>query len=103
MDSVSPQNGKIGIRIVTDQCRMTALTVGERDDDLRCAMHDVAVGEDESVRCEQEARAAARAFTSASLRSLTMLTHLDMCHRGTCSLRRLDNGVRIGIKQLGIM
>src|SRR5262249_16190199 len=103
MDSISPQNGKIGVRIVANQCRMTALAVGERDDDFSCAMHDVAVGKDESVGCQQKPRAAAHASRPGGRGSRTMLPHLNRGNRGTCTLRRLDYGVQIGIKQLGIV
>ena len=80
------EDGQVRVRIVADDVGAKRTAVGERDDDLRRTRHDVAVREDEAVRGEEEARAAAAA-------------DIDLRDGGADDLHRLNDGARVRVEQ----
>jgi hypothetical protein len=84
------KNGKISVSIVTDLVCFVPLPLGQRHFNLRCTLNDVAVGQNETVGSEYEART--RTATTA------LLLHLDLDDRRTYSFRRRNDSFRIGIK-----
>ena len=74
---VDADHGQVGIGIVAYQIGAGSPAVGERDVDMRCAMDDVAVGQNETVGREDEARSAAPRFPTANT-----VAHFDIHHEG---------------------
>ena len=60
------------------------------DDELRGAMHDMTVGEKESIRSKDKTRAGAAAPA--------LLPHLNVNHRGPDALHRADDRPRVSIE-----
>ena len=94
-------HGDVGVGIVADQVRVEARAVGDAHLDGARAVHDVAVGEDESVGGEHEPRAAAAARRFAFGRARA-LSDLDVNDGGADPLGGRDHRGGIGVEQDGV-
>src|ERR1051326_2363660 len=104
---IDPDYGEIGIRVVADQLRLVLVAVRDRDFNLRCAMDDVTVRQNETVRRKDKTRSTAARFLwhariiSASI--VCCLLYFDIDDRRAHALGRRDYGSRIGIQQLSVI
>src|SRR5262249_44267625 len=73
-----------------------AASVGENNLDLRSAMHDVAVGEQEAIWCDEKAGPAAATAAVASV-------NLNLHHGRTNFLSRAYHGIGITIEQRSVV
>ena len=80
------------MRVVADNVGVGLPAVGKRHLDPLGAMHDVAVGQDEPVRRDDKARAAAQALARPA-------AHFDIYDRRPDFLGGADHGPRVGIQQ----
>src|SRR6266487_4894342 len=76
--------------------RIGPATVGERDLDPLRAMHHVAVGENKTVRRDDETRSASAAFLPTAPAALA---NVNLHHRRTDLLRRAGDGIGISVQQ----
>ena len=81
---------------ISTACRLAAVRQG--DADLGGAVDDVAVGDDEAVGRDDEARAAAGGIAAA-----VRVTDLDVDDRRADGFGRADDGARVGIEQLAVV
>src|SRR6185436_10206540 len=86
------KNGKIRRRVFADAVGNKSLTIGKSHPYIRSSMNDVAVGEDESVRREHE--------TGSRSAVLIAAPNVDVNHRRTGALRRLNDGLRVGVEEI---
>jgi len=89
---VNPDDGEVGVRIISDQVSIGFASIGERYLNSLSAMHHVAVGQNKAVRRDNEARAAALALAIAA-------TDLDIDYLGANLVGCMNDGVGIGIHQ----
>jgi len=92
---VDTQDGEVGAGVIADDEGARLAAVGRLRDDLVRTVNDVAVGHDESVRRDEEARAGASP-------ALLFGVGLDMHDGGAGLADGRGDGVRISVKQLPI-
>src|ERR1700686_847676 len=97
---VHANDRQIAGRIVADDRRRHAASVGQSDYDADGLMHDVAVSEDQSVWSENESRATTAPFARfARPRPARALVHFNIHHRWAHALDRSGHRRGIGVEQ----
>jgi hypothetical protein len=89
--AVGAQQGKIRVGIIADHPRLDGAPVGAGELRIPCALHDMAVGEQEAVGRNDDAGAHSR-------RSVQILW-FDPHHRGTDPVHDSGHCMRVGIEQ----
>ena len=56
MRRANPHDCQVSLRVITDEVRGHAATIGQRDVDMTGVLHHVAIGQDKAVRREDKAR-----------------------------------------------
>ena len=92
---IDANHGEIRIGIVAHQAGAGSPAIGESNIDARCAVHHVAVRQNEAVRCENESGTAAPCLSTAE-----RMPCFDVDYRRTDGFRGSDDRARIGIQQL---
>jgi len=80
----------VGVRVLADEIRVVGVPVGKARADGARAVHHVAIGEQQPVGREREARAAALA---------ALHLHFEVRHRRRDNLGGMHYRIRIGIEQ----
>jgi hypothetical protein len=88
-----PQHGEIGIGVFANQICHLLQTIREASHNQRRAVHDMAVGKQETVRREQESR------TGCAIAATRSIADLDMSNRWTYFPAGTNYGLRISIQQ----
>ncbi len=91
---VDAHHGEVRVRVVPHEVRGTDPAVVEHRLHARGTVHDVAVGQHETIGCKDEAGAGPGAFPAAA-----MAAHLDVDHRGARLLHAFDHCPGIGIQE----
>ena len=97
-DARDADDGDVGIAVLADEVGGALAAVGQRDVDRGRAVDDVAVGEDEAVGREDEARAAARLRARAP--GGARRADVDADDGGCDALDGVDDGARIRVEEL---
>ncbi len=92
---INANHGEIGIRIVSDKLGARFTAVGKVDHNFARTMHDVAVGQNKTVRRDDESRAAAAARAVGP--------RFNVHHRRRDPVNRTDDGARIFVEQSDII
>ena len=91
---INANHGEISIRIVSDKLGARFPAVGKIDYDFARTMHDVAIGQNKTIRRDDESRAAAAARAVGP--------RFDVHHRRRDPVDRTDDGARIFVEQSDI-
>ena len=90
----NPHDREVRVRIVADGICPHAVSVDVADADLTCTMHDVAVGQQQTIRREQKS-GACTVPRALSIRLCDLEVHHRRCH----TPRRRNDGLRVGIEE----
>ena len=91
MRRINAHDRQICVRVISDNVRIRMAAIGQNNFDSVCAVDDVAIGQDEPIRCENEPRAAA-------LPPAIVPTHFDVHDRRADFLGGVHHCVGIGIQ-----
>ena len=103
--NIDSNDGKIGGRIIADGVSRSAPSVRQRHFDPRRVVHDVAIGENQSIGREDEAGAASTALaglTRTSSACRLELLYFNVHYRRTDSLNRSRDRPRVGVEQASV-
>ena len=99
---IDSEHGKVGVRVPAYEVRLKPASIRQRHLDRCRSMHDVAVGKNKSVRCEDESRAIPPRLLRESrihcLPAPAPMTDLDIHHRGAYFFGHPDYRSRIGVE-----
>ncbi len=98
---VNAQHRQVRVRVFAHQMRVRPAAVVQRHFNLARAVHHVAVRQHQSVRADDETRAAARARVSPRPRHA--LVDFDVHHRMADLVRGLHHRAGIGVQQVAIL
>src|SRR5439155_24280869 len=98
---VDAEDGEVGVRILANQLSVGPAAIAEDHFDSVGAVNDVAVGQNKSVRADDEARTASARLSSVS-GCVGLLSHVDFDDGWTDPFRRAYGRLRVRVEQLRV-
>src|SRR5215471_1333981 len=101
LGSIDPYDSEIRFGILANQIGVNRPTVRSRDLQLTCAVNDVAVGENITIRGDHKSRPRAAGIGS-SLRAVGVMD-ANIYHGWSNLIDNVGNSARVGIEQFAIV